>query len=171
MALYLGFDSSTQSLTATVIEVRGTARRILFEHALEFDSVFPEYRTVRGVFSPQPGTVTAPPGLWAAALDRMMGVIAAQGLDVTRIRAISGAGQQHGSVYLMAGAERTAADLDPREPLAPQIEPLLARPVSPVWLDCSTTAECRALAAAVGGDMAPGQLPRSRASEGFTGPR
>jgi len=169
MALYLGFDSSTQSLTATVIEVRGTARRILFEHALEFDSAFPEYHTVRGVLSPRPGTVTAPPGLWAAALDRMMGVIAAQGLDVTRIRAISGAGQQHGSVYLMAGAERTLGELDPREPLAPQIEPLLARPVSPVWLDCSTTAECRALASAVGGDMALAQLTGSRAYERFTG--
>ena len=29
MATYLGFDSSTQSLTATVIEVTGTGRRIL----------------------------------------------------------------------------------------------------------------------------------------------
>jgi xylulokinase len=168
MGLYLGFDSSTQSLTATVIEIRGNARRILFEHALDFDAAFPEYGTVRGVVSPQPGTVTAPPAMWAAALDRMMGVIAAQGLDVTRIRAISGAGQQHGSVYLLAGAERTLAHLDHHRPLAEQIQPLLARPVSPVWLDCSTTAECRALTSAVGGDMALAALTGSRAYERFT---
>jgi len=169
MGLYLGFDSSTQSLTATVIEIRGDSRRIVFEHVLAFDAAFPEYGTVHGVVSPQPGTVVAPPAMWAAALDRMMGVIAAQGLDITRIRAISGAGQQHGSVYLLAGAERTLSQLDHHRPLVEQIEPLLARPVSPVWLDCSTTAECHALASAVGGDMALARLTGSRAYERFTG--
>ena len=41
MATYLGFDASTQSLTATVIEIAGAARRIVFEHVLDFDAAFP----------------------------------------------------------------------------------------------------------------------------------
>src|SRR3954464_7207213 len=172
MALYLGFDSSTQSLTATVIEIRGPARRVVFEHTLPFDEEFPAYRTARGVLPADagdaPGTVTAPPAMWAAALDRMMGIVAAQGLDVTRIRAISGAGQQHGSVYLTADAGRVLATLDPMQPLDAQVTPILARSVSPVWLDCSTTRECDALTSAVGGDAALARLTGSRAYERFT---
>ena len=34
MSTYLGFDSSTQSLTATVIEIAGNQRRVVFEHVL-----------------------------------------------------------------------------------------------------------------------------------------
>ena len=49
MATYLGFDSSTQSLTATVIDITGTERRIVFEHVLEFDAAFPQYGTAHGV--------------------------------------------------------------------------------------------------------------------------
>ena len=169
MSLYLGLDSSTQSLTATVIEVRGASRRILFEHALDFDRSFPEYGTTRGVLTADGGlSVTAPPDMWAAALDRMMGIIAAQGLDVSRIRAISGSGQQHGSVYLTAGAEQALGRFDPARDLAPQVEAILARPVSPVWLDCSTRAECDAITAAVGGADRLARLTGSRAYERFT---
>src|SRR4029077_6658043 len=98
MALYLGFDSSTQSLTATLVEIRGDDRHVLFERALEFDGAFPEYGTRHGVLGPdtRPGAVTAPPAMWAAALDQMMGLVAAQGIDASRIRAIAGAGAQHG---------------------------------------------------------------------------
>jgi xylulokinase len=99
MAFYLGFDSSTQSLTATVIEVNGDDRRIAFEHVLQFDAEFPEYGTAHGVMVSGDGrTVTAPPGMWAAALDRMAGILAASGVDLSAIRAITGSGQQHGSV-------------------------------------------------------------------------
>src|SRR6266545_450295 len=112
MATYLGFDSSTQSLTATVIEITGTERRIVFEHVLEFDAAFPEYGTTHGVFVTDEGrTVTAPPDMWAAALDRMAGVLAASGLDLSGIRAVAGAAQQHGSVYLTGGADAALARL------------------------------------------------------------
>ena len=68
MATYLGFDSSTQSLTATVIESDGDERRIVFEHVLEFDAEFPEYGTTHGVMASTDGkTVTAPPAMWALA--------------------------------------------------------------------------------------------------------
>jgi xylulokinase len=170
MATYLGFDSSTQSLTATVIEVTGTGRRILFEHVLEFDAAFPEYGTSHGVHVSGDGgrIVTAPPMMWAAALDRMAGILASSGLDLSQIRAITGSGQQHGSVYLADGAGAVLRGLDPGRPLVEQLDGIFSRPVSPIWMDCSTTAECAALTAAVGGDEALAELTGSRAYERFT---
>ena len=171
MATYLGFDSSTQSLTATIIEVTGADRRILFEHVLEFDAAFPEYGTSHGVHVSGDGgrIVTAPPMMWAAALDRMAGVLASSGLDLSQIRAITGSGQQHGSVYLADGAGAVLRGLDPGRPLIDQLDGIFSRSVSPIWMDCSTTAECAALTAAVGGDEALAQLTGSRAYERFTG--
>jgi xylulokinase len=171
MATYLGFDSSTQSLTATVIEVTGSDRRILFEHVLEFDAAFPEYGTSHGVHVSGDGgrIVTAPPMMWAAALDRMAGVLASSGLDLSQIRAITGSGQQHGSVYLADRAAAVLRGLEPGRPLIDQLHGIFSRNVSPIWMDCSTTAECAALTAAVGGDEALAQLTGSRAYERFTG--
>src|SRR5258708_33476709 len=106
MPTYLGFDASTQSLTATVIEITGSDRRIVFEHVLEFGAEFPEYGTTHGVVvSGEDGRpVTAPPAMWAAALDRMGGILAESGLDLAGIRAVTGSRQQHRRVYLAADA-------------------------------------------------------------------
>jgi len=169
MASYLGYDSSTQSLTATVIEITGNERRIVFEYVLEFDAEFPEYRTTHGVVVSGDGkTVTAPPAMWAAALDRMAGVLAASGVDLSAIRAGTVSGQQHGSVYLTADATAVLRGLDPARPLTDQIGAMFSRRDAPVWMDCSTTAECAALTNALGGDAALARLTGSRAYERFT---
>jgi sugar (pentulose or hexulose) kinase len=47
--LYLGFDCSTQSLTAIVLDVDGDRRQIVYQSSLEFDRTFPEYGTHHGV--------------------------------------------------------------------------------------------------------------------------
>lgn len=168
MPFYLGFDSSTQSLTATVIEVDDRTRRVVFEAAIGFDSAFPHHGTTHGVLTSDGRTVTAPPLMWAEALDGMAARLRDAGLDLSRIRAISGSGQQHGSVYLTADGARVLTALDPGRPLAAQLADAFARPVSPVWLDCSTTAECAALTDAAGGDAALATLTGSRAYERFT---
>ena len=170
MPLYLGFDASTQSLTATVIDAGDGRHDLVFEHAINFDETFPEFGTANGVMRGADGvTVTTPPGLWVAALDRMAAVLRDSGIDLRRIEAISGSGQQHGSVYLTADASRVLAALDPARALADQIAPLFSRPVSPVWLDCSTGADCAVLTTALGGDAAVAALTGSRAYERFTG--
>ena len=179
--LYLGLDSSTQSLTAIAIEVTGSDARIAFEASLAFDEAFPQYGTEHGVLpavpsasaSPgsRPGEVVSSPIMWADALDTMLGRLAASGLDTSRIAAISGSAQQHGSVYLNHHAERLMATLDAARPIAEQIAPLLSRAVSPIWLDSSTSAECRQIAEAVGGPAALAQRTGSRAFERFTGPQ
>ena len=167
--LYLGLDSSTQSLTATVIEVDGSQRAVVAEDVVVFDRALPEFATTHGVHtSPDGCTVTAPPAMWAAALDVMAGRLRDNGVDPARIRAISGSAQQHGSVYLSEAAAGILAGLDPARGLAPQIEGLFARPESPVWLDCSTTAACGELTAALGGPAELARLTGSRAYERFT---
>src|SRR3712207_2441928 len=59
MSLYVGLDSSTQSLTATVIEVAPDVRRVVFQHAIVFDRDLPHYGTTNGVLRhPDPLVVT-----------------------------------------------------------------------------------------------------------------
>jgi xylulokinase len=92
-------------------------------------------------------------------------------IDWSRLRAISGSAQQHGSVYLNALAGRRLADADAGAPLASQLHDVFARPTSPVWMDSSTTGECRAIEAAMGGADRLARLTGSRAYERFTGPQ
>src|SRR5690349_10744280 len=134
MALYIGFDSSTQSLTAVVIEIAGRERRIVLERSLPFDESLPQYRTHHGVLSSEDGrTVVAPTVMWADALDRMMATLTSSGIDPAEVKAISGAGQQHGSVYFTAAGVDALGRIDPERPLATQTEAMLSRAVSPVW--------------------------------------
>jgi xylulokinase len=172
MALYLGLDSSTQSLTAIAAEVDGGRTSIVFESSIEFDRELPEYGTVHGVLpDPDPAIAVSSPLLWADALDRMMKRLADSDLDLGRLAAISGSAQQHGSVYLNAHAARALAALDPARPLVGQIAGMLARPVAPIWMDTSTSAECDEIAQAAGGSLAVAQRTGSRPFERFTGPQ
>ena len=172
MSIYLGLDSSTQSLTATAIDVDEGRRAVLFERVLSFDEALPAYGTVHGVLpADDPVTRVAPPLMWADALDRMLADVAGSGIDPARVRAIAGSAQQHGSVYLAAGAGDVLARLDATRPLAGQLHDLFARSVSPIWMDASTEAECAAISDAVGGPQALARLTGSRAFERFTGPQ
>jgi xylulokinase len=172
MPLYLGLDSSTQSLSAIVVEIEGTTRRVLFESSLNFDGTFPAYGTRHGVLpSSDPAVARSSPLMWAEALDTMLGRVAAAGLDLGRLAAISGSAQQHGSVYLNASAAGTLTALDPARPLGEQIRGIFSRPESPIWMDSSTSQECAEIAAAVGGQDVLAQHTGSRAFERFTGPQ
>jgi xylulokinase len=171
VAIYLGFDSSTQSLTATAIEVDGPRRRVLFEHTVPFDEALPAYGTRHGVLPCEdPQVAAAPPLMWAEALDRIMADVSAR-IDISRVRAMSGSAQQHGSVYLARGAAEQLATLDPAVPLADQIRSLFTRERSPIWMDSSTSEECAVITRAVGGSAALARLTGSRAFERFTGPQ
>jgi xylulokinase len=172
MPLYLGLDASTQSLTAIVIEVEGDRRDVVWSHTFSFDDSLPAYGTRHGVLpNDDPHVATAPPLMWAEALEAMMSAVAASGLDLGAIRAISGSAQQHGSVYVTRGAADTLARLDPGRPLSDQIAGIFSRDTSPIWMDTSTTEDCAAITTAVGGANALAQLTGSRAFERFTGPQ
>jgi xylulokinase len=107
--------------------------------------------------------------MWVKALDLLLKRMRAEDVPFEKIVAISGSGQQHGTVYLKAGTERVLAELNTREPLANQLMGCFAIQDSPVWMDASTTQECRALEGALGGPQAVADLTGSRAYERFSG--
>jgi xylulokinase len=170
--LYLGLDSSTQSLTAIVAELDDDRREIVFQSSLSFDKDLPQYGTRHGVLPDvRPALAHSSPLLWAEGLEVMLTRVARSGMDLSRLAAISGSAQQHGSVYLGAGAEAALAGPDASRSLYEQVSPLLSRKVSPIWLDSSTAVECAEIATAVGGAGQLAQTTGSRAFERFTGPQ
>jgi xylulokinase len=173
VSIYLGLDSSTQSVTATAIEVERDRRAILFERSFRYDEALPAYGTTHGVLdSSDPKIVHAPPLMWSEALDRMIAELVRDAdIDWSRLRAVSGSAQQHGSVYVNALARGRLSGLEPALPLADQIRDVFSRTTSPIWMDSSTTAECAAIESALGGPRALAKLTGSRAFERFTGPQ
>ena len=175
-SLCLGVDVGTQSLTALVVEAsRGDAggsraSSIAARAGVHYDSEVAAYGTVNGQLPhDDPAIGRAPPCMWLEALDLAFEKL---GVDVCReVRGVAVSGQQHGSVYLAAGAERALAGLSPDRGLGEQIEPVLARAEAPIWTDSSTTRECGEIRRALGGPRAVTELTGSDAFERFTGPQ
>jgi len=59
--------------------------------------------------------------------------------------------QQHGTVYWTTGAEQTLRTLNPAGFLHMQLASCFSVVNSPVWMDSSTTKQCKNLENAVGG--------------------
>lgn len=157
------------ALAADSLEVR-------HEHTVRFDADLPQFGTTGGVLR-QGDCVTAPPGLWLAALDLALSGIKDRGCPMDRVVAISGSGQQHGSVYWKRGAgERLAAmqsdvfDAD-RLSLADVLDASWFTRDAPVWMDNSTTEQCREITAQLGSAQALADITGSSAYERFTGPQ
>ena len=103
--LFLGLDSSTQSLSAIVIDTE--TRRVVYEASLNFDKALPQYKTQNGALPKgDPLVAQSPPLMWVEALDALFTKMKADGVPLNEILAISGSGQQHGSVYLNRRAAR-----------------------------------------------------------------
>lgn len=172
MPLYLGLDSSTQSLTAIVIEASGSRREVVFESSLPFDEALPHYNTRGGVLPrSDPAVAVSSPVMWAEALEMMLTQVAQEVPGLRRLSAIAGSAQQHGSVYMNRDAAARLGSLDPVKTLASQVPAMLSRTVSPIWMDASTSAECAEIADAVGGQQVLAERTGSRAFERFTGPQ
>ena len=168
--LYLGLDSSTQSLSAVVIDL--DAGRVVHDISLNFDQVLPHYHTRDGVLrDAHPTVIHAPPLMWAEALDLMLDRLREAGVPMTDIAAISGSGQQHGSVYLNAKAATRLARLNPAKPLVDQLGDIFSRPTSPIWMDASTSEACAEITSALGGPAGVAGATGSAAFERFTGPQ
>jgi xylulokinase len=171
MAFYLGLDSSTQSLSAVVIEIAGERRRVVHTESFTFDTALPDYGTRHGVLpSTEPRVAYSSPLMWAEALDVMLARLAKE-IDVREIAAVAGSAQQHGSVYLNRVAADVFATLNASHPLVDQLRSVFSRAESPIWMDSSTSDECAEITKAVGGEVALARRTGSRAFERFTGPQ
>jgi len=168
--LFLGLDSSTQSLSAVVIDL--DARKVVYDQSLNFDKALPQYGTQNGVLpNADPLVKHSSPLMWAEALDLMFARMKKDGVALGKILAISGSGQQHGSVYLNDRAMDTLAKLNPQKSLVENLNGVFSRPTSPIWMDSSTAAECAEIRKQLGGIKATAEATGSDAFERFTGPQ
>jgi xylulokinase len=169
MSYALGIDSSTQSCSALVVDIEKLS--VVAEASVNFGQHLPQYRAPNG-YVPDGcnGEVMADPMMWLDALDKLMTDLSAR-VNLANVRAVCGAGQQHGSVYLNAQWFDCVAHLDPHYNLAEQLAVTLSRTLSPIWMDHSTSAECAEIAACLGGNDEVCKRSGSIVTERFTGPQ
>ena len=145
---FLGIDASTQGVKALVIDADAGA--IVASASVNFGKDLPLFDSPNGYIEAlAPSEFHADPLMWVAGLELCLERLATQ-CDLSRVRGVSGSGQQHGSVYLGADNEFTRA-------------------TSPIWMDRSTSAECAELTARFGDTIL--SATGSPASERFTGPQ
>ncbi len=138
MAIFLGIDSGTQSTKAIALDL-ATGR------------VVAEARAPHTLIAGLPaGHMEQHPAEWTAALDTVIGEVAAK-IDRTRVRGIGVSGQQHGFVPLDAAGA-------------------VIRPAK-LWCDTSTTKECELLTKKLGGAKAAIRTAGLPFLPGYTAPK
>lgn len=167
--MFLGLDSSTQSLTAVLIDP--SKGEIACQLSVNFGENLPQYGSPSG-FIPggADGEVHADPLMWLDALDLLFSRLSATA-DLSKVQMIAGSGQQHGSVYFDATLDNRLTALDPAQTLSAQLAPALTRRTSPIWMDTSTGEECAEITTALGGSAEICRRSGSIAIERFTGPQ
>ncbi|KAL4120605.1 hypothetical protein QTP88_013269 [Uroleucon formosanum] len=168
---YLGLDFSTQQLKGVIVD---DDLHKIFEATVHYDTELQEFRTHGGVIKGkdrQHREVTAPTVMWVKALDVLLDRLQVCGADLSTVSAVSGSGQQHGTVYWTNGAEKTLQTLNPAGFLHMQLASCFSVVNSPVWMDSSTTKQCKHLEDAVGGPQRLADITGSKAYERFSGPQ
>lgn len=147
--------------------------KIVFSEAVHFDTELPHYKTKDGVYRDPvvDGRIVSPTLMWVEALDLVLEKISKTNFDFSKVVAVSGSGQQHGSVYWKAGSVNVLSSLETSKRLMEQLGDAFSTNESPIWMDSSTTRQCREIEEALGGAMELSKLTGSRAYERFTGPQ
>ncbi|CAO2817745.1 unnamed protein product [Amaranthus hypochondriacus] len=168
-SFFIGFDSSTQSLKATVLDCNFN---VVAAELVHFDSELPHYKTKDGVYRDPNvnGRIVSPTLMWVEALDMMLQKLS-EIIDFSKVAAISGSGQQHGSVYWKSGSSAILSSLDHNKKLVDQLLEAFSILESPIWMDSSTTEQCKKIEEALGGALELSRLTGSRAHERYTGPQ
>lgn len=103
------------------------------------------------------------------AFDRILDQMKEADFPFSKVKGISGAGQQHGSVYWRQGALQVLKHLRPETTLQAQLSECFSISQSPIWMDSSTTTQCKQMDEAVGGPSEMASITGSRCYERFTG--
>ena len=148
--LYLGFDLSTQQLKAIAVT---SQLKVVYEAKFDFDVDSHGFDVRKGVLTnEEEHEVYSPIALWLQALDQLLIRLREEGIDFARVEGISGAGQQHGSVYWSQHGEDVLRSLDAGKTLEEQLAGAFSHPFSPNWQDASTQAECDTFDVELGGE-------------------
>ena len=138
--LYLGFDLSTQQLKGIAVT---SDLKVAHEALFDFDADATGFDVNKGVMTNEAEReVYAPVAMWLQAIDAVLQKLQEKGLDFDQVRGISGAGQQHGSVYWSHEGEQALNHLDPSHTLEAQLQHAFSYPFSPNWQDASTQQQC-----------------------------
>ncbi|KAG8880897.1 argininosuccinate synthetase [Tulasnella sp. 331] len=164
--LFLGLDLSTQQLKASIIDAH---ENLIQECAVHFDTDLVHHGTHNGAIKgDRQGEMTCPVMVWLESIDLLMKRLQDSGVEFGRVLAVSGAAQQHGSVYWKKSGCEALGALDPKKTIAEQLGNAFSLPRAPLWQDSSTTSECRTLEESVGGAQTLADRSGSRAYERFT---
>ncbi|MBT4098871.1 MAG: carbohydrate kinase [Gemmatimonadetes bacterium] len=170
MGNFLGIDASTQSMTGLVINT--SSAQIIAEESVNFDEYYAEkYGVENGVLDAGNGVVHSPPLMWAEALEALLRQLRESGINLASIEAVSGSGQQHGTVYLNQSAAGVLGGLRSDLSLTDQLNGVFSRPTAPVWMDTSTRVQCDEIETGVGGRQRLLELTGNTAFERFSGPQ
>ena len=176
--LALGLDSSTQSLSAVVIDI-DTAEKC-YEHSLDYrtDARLNQFGIGEDYILPpsEAGEAEQPPLMYLTSLDAMFADMCEAGVSLENILLINTSGQQHGHVYLNRDADALLAQLasfqnfdeDTRD-LQILLKDAFAYPSAPIWMTANTTAQTDAVRNGVGGKSEMIRLSGSDAPLRFTG--
>ncbi|EME50171.1 hypothetical protein DOTSEDRAFT_144829 [Dothistroma septosporum NZE10] len=171
----MGLDLSTQQLKGIVVDSDLT---LAHEAKVDFDADLYKYGIVKGVLTnPSEGEVFAPPAMWLEAVDLVLDRLKQAGLDFSRVKGISGAGMQHGTVFWSKDAGNILVNLDSGKSLIAQLGPgsgderkgAFAHSMSPNWQDASTQKQCDAFDAELGDSETLARVTGSKAHHRFSG--
>ncbi|XP_069816589.1 xylulose kinase isoform X2 [Dendropsophus ebraccatus] len=143
---------------------------VVYEDNVHFDKDLPEFGTQGGVnVHGDKLTVTSPVLMWLKALACILDKMKTSGFSFSKVKALSGTGQQHGSVYWKTGSRDVLNHMAAEYPIHIALQTCFSISDSPIWMDSSTSAECRHLEQSIGGAQALADITGSRAYERFTG--
>ncbi|MEM0965894.1 MAG: FGGY-family carbohydrate kinase [Verrucomicrobiota bacterium] len=145
---------------------------VVAEESVSFGSDLTQYQAPQGfVEGPLEGEIFSDPLMWLEALDLCLERMQQKGVRFSSVVGVSGAGQQHGTVYLNQEWENCLKGLNSATSLKEAFTPALSRRLSPIWMDTSTSEECKEVAQALGGDLEVCRRSGSVPIERFSGPQ
>ncbi|MFW9972306.1 MAG: xylulokinase, partial [Candidatus Odinarchaeota archaeon] len=168
--LFVGLDCSTQSFTALLIDI--SLGKLVSRYIVTFDEELPNYKTQKGLIILDDTTIIhSYPLMWVEALELLFKKMKRDEVPFHEIKAVSGSGQQHGTVYLNSKFENILKTLDLKKSLASQLESVFSRQTSPIWMDSSTHHQCNEIREKLGGLKSAIKLLGSNITERFSGPQ
>ncbi len=109
--------------------------------------------------------------MWVDALELIFNRFVQKSVPIEKIKAISGSGQQHGTVYLNEQFEKKLQNLNINDSIVSQLRDTFSRNTSPIWMDSSTSKQCEEIRERLGGVKETIKITGSNTFERFSGPQ